>query len=349
MKQLYIVTGANGHLGNTIVKQLVAEGKKVRCLVLPDDNINALQGVDCQIIYGDVTVKQSLEPLFDDTADTQVKVIHCAAIVSIASKHNSKVYEVNVNGVKNIADLCLEKKVAKFVHVSSVHAIPEGKKGSVIREIDNFDADKVKGLYAKTKAEASQYILDKAAQGLNACIVHPSGIIGPNDYGHGHITQMILDYLDGRLTTCVKGGYDFVDVRDIAAAVINAAENGKKGECYLLTGHYMSVRDVLNTLADISGKKKIKVMMPMWLAKLTAPLSEVWYRLRKQPPLFTRYSLYTLGVNSNFDSGKAKTALDFNPRPLKDTLRDTVAWLKDHDRLKTYGRKKLKKKASDKA
>lgn len=348
MKQLYIVTGANGHLGNTIVKQLVARGERVRCLVLPQDNLNSLQGVDCQIVYGDVTAKNSLEPLFRADPDTQINVIHCAAVISIASGYDKRVYEVNVNGVKNIADMALEKGVRKFVHVSSVHAIPEGKKGSVIKEINRFDKDAVKGLYAKTKAEASQYILEKAAQGLNACIVHPSGILGPNDYGHGHLTQMVIDYLDGRLTACVKGGYDFVDVRDVAQGIIDAVENGEKGQCYLLTGHYMAVRDMLNIVSDISGKKKIKVMLPMWLAKLTAPLAELWYKMRRQPPLFTRYSLYTLGVNSNFDNSKARLRLGFNPRPLKDTLKDTVAWLKDHNRLKTFGKKKLRKKVSDK-
>ena len=128
MKQLYIVTGANGHLGNTIVKQLVARGEQVRCLVLPQDNLNSLQGVDCQIVYGDVTAKNSLEPLFRADPDTQINVIHCAAVISIASGYDKRVYEVNVNGVKNIADMALEKGVRKFVHVSSVHAIPEGKK-----------------------------------------------------------------------------------------------------------------------------------------------------------------------------------------------------------------------------
>ena len=130
--------------------------------------------------------------------------------------------------------------------------------------------------------------------------------------------------------------------------VIDAVENGEKGQCYLLTGHYMAVRDMLNIVSDISGKKKIKVMLPMWLAKLTAPLAELWYKMRRQPPLFTRYSLYTLGVNSNFDNSKARLRLGFNPRPLKDTLKDTIAWLKNHNRLKTFGKKKLRKKVSDK-
>ena len=143
MKQLYIVTGANGHLGNTIVKKLVDMQKSVRCLVLPNDKLNSLQNVNCKIVYGDITCKTSLQQLFDDVDDTEITVIHCAAIVSISSKHNKKVYEVNVNGTKNIVDISFEKQVKKFVHVSSVHAIPEGKRGSLIKEVTKFNKDEV--------------------------------------------------------------------------------------------------------------------------------------------------------------------------------------------------------------
>ncbi len=348
MKEHYIVTGANGHLGNTIVKKLADMHKSVRCLVLPNDKLNSLQNVNCQIVYGDVTCKTSLQQLFDVPDDIEITVIHCAAIVSISSKYNKKVYEVNVNGTKNVADISLERNVKKFVHVSSVHAIPEGEKGSVIKEIDSFDKDGVVGLYAKTKAEASQYVLDKTKEGLNACIVHPSGIIGPNDYGNGHLTQMIMDYLNGRLTSCVKGGYDFVDVRDVADAVINAVTLGKKSECYVLSGHYMTVRNVLDILSDVSGKKKIKSVLPIWFVKTVAPLCELYYKLRKQSPLFTKYSLYTLCTNSNFENEKAKMQLGFNPRPLETTLKDTAEWLTQHGRIKPSRKKKIKQKAANK-
>lgn len=349
MKKLYIVTGANGHLGNTIVKRLVEKGEQVRCLVLPSDNMKSLQNVNCEIYYGDVTQKSSLDEIFTFAKGTEVNVIHCAAIVSISSKKDKKVKEVNVGGVKNMLDISIERGVSKFVHVSSVHAIPEGEKGSLIKEVSEFSPDNVVGLYAKTKAEATQLVLDAAKSGkLNACVVHPSGIIGPNDYGHGHLTQMIIDYIDGRLTACVKGGYDFVDVRDVAEATINAVEHGRNGECYILSGHYMTVKNLLNELSKITGKRPIRTVLPMWLAKLTAPLSEIYYRLLKQPPLYTKYALFTLEVNSNFTHQKATHELNFNPRPLEETLKDAACWFKENGRLKVKKRKKTTQKAADK-
>lgn len=347
MKKIFIVTGATGHLGSTIVRTL-CELKlgEVRCLVLPNDDAAALKGLDCKIFFGDVTDKDSLRDIFSAQENDTIFVIHCAAVVYIGSARNKKVREVNVNGVKNVVDAAFERKVEKFVHVSSVHAIPEGKKGSVIREIDSFSPKAVKGLYAKTKAEASQYVLDKAAEGLNACILHPSGIIGPNDYCRGHLTQMVIDFLDGRLVAGVKGGYDFVDVRDVAAAAVSALEKGEKGECYLLTGRFASVKETFDILSETSGKRKVKTFLPRFLCKMFAPFAELYYKILKQPPLFTSYSLYTLGVNSNFDNSKAKEKLGFAPRPLQETLEDTVRWLSAHGRLGTRRKTKCKVKAT---
>ena len=336
MGRVYIMTGANGHLGNTIARKLVADNQEVRALVLPNDPVKSLDEVNCDIFYGDVTDKNSLEDIFNVKQSDETIVIHCAGIVSIASKYQKSVYNVNVLGTKNIVDMSLAKKVSKFVYVSSVHAIPEQPKGKIIAEISDFNPENVVGLYAKTKAEATNYVLSKTKEGLNACVVHPSGIIGPNDYGHGHLTQMIMDYLDGRLTACVKGGYDFVDVRDVADGVLRAVEHGKSGECYILSNQYFTVSDILNRLSTISGKRPIKTVLPLWFAKLTAPIAEQYYKFLKQPPLYTSYSLFTLSSNANFSHEKATKELGYINRDIDDTLSDTVDWLVNHDRVKKY-------------
>ena len=334
MQKIYIVTGANGFLGNTIVKKLVNSGNKVRALILPDDKINALEGVDCKIYKGDVTKKETLTDIFDVDNDTQLYVIHCAAIVYIKTKYNPKVYDVNVNGTKNIIEKVLEKN-AKLIYVNSVHAIPEKSNGKVMKEITNFDPNKVHGEYAKTKAEIASYVLEMVkTKKLNACIMQPSGIIGPNDYGRSHLTEMILDCAKGSLTACVNGGYDFVDVRDVADGIISACENGRKGECYILSNKYIEVKDLLNMVCDAIGRKRIKTVLPMWFAKLTAPLSEIYYKILKQPPLYTKYSLFVLTSNANFSNEKAKKELKFTTRDMKDTIKDTVEWLKENNRIK---------------
>lgn len=330
-----IVTGANGFLGNHIVKKLVNKNDcEVRALVLPEDKINALEGLNCKIYKGDVTKKDSLNALFEcEEQNAEVYVIHCAAIVYIKSKYDPKVYEVNVNGTKNVIEKVLEKK-AKLIYVSSVHAIPEKPKNEVITETKDFHPSQVKGQYAKTKAEIAEYILEMAEKkGLNVCIVHPSGMIGPNDFGNSHLTQLIIDFANGRLKACVKGGYDFVDVRDVADGIIHACYQGKRGECYILSNRYITIKELLDTISEVRNTKKIKTILPMWLAELTAPLSEIYYAILKQPPLYTKYSLYTLKSNANFSNEKAKKELGYKTRELKETIRDTIAWLKETNRI----------------
>ena len=326
-KIIYIVTGAAGHLGSTVVRKLLALGKTIRTLVLPHEmHKNDLIGTE--IYEGDVCNEESLEPLFATQDGEELIVIHCAGIVSIASGYHKIVYDVNVSGTRNVVDCCIKHHVKKLVYVSSVHAIPEKPKGEIITEISHFDPDQVVGLYAKTKSEATQIVLNAAAKGLDASVVHPSGICGPYDYGRGHITQLFKDYYKGSLTAAVKGGYDFCDVRDVADGIISCVENGKQGECYILSGKYYSIPDILEYFHEITGKKPIKTYLPLWFAKLTAPLAEVYYKILRQPPLYTPYSLYTLETNANFSNEKAKSWLGYHVRPITDTIKDMMNWMK---------------------
>lgn len=342
MKRYYLLTGANGHLGHTIAAKLREAGEEVRGLVLPNDPHPApvLSGVE--LMEGDVCKPETLEPFFhvepDEEGPREVVVIHTAGLISISSRRSDQVRAVNVEGTRNVVDMCRRHHVSRLVHVSSVHAIPEGKAGEPIVEAARFDPGEVEGLYAKTKAEASQLVLDAAAQGLDAVIVHPSGILGPGDFGQGHLTQMIADYLNGRLVACVKGGYDFVDVRDVADGVIAAAEKGRAGECYILSNRHYEVRELLDMASAQTGKKRIRVVLPMWLAKATAPLSELYYRMVRRPPLYTRYSLYTLTSNSCFCHRKADEELGYRTRSMEATLRDTADFLIRHGRVRHPGR-----------
>lgn len=334
MKQLYIVTGANGFLGNNVVRKLLEKNVEVRCLVLPEDNGKALEGLNCKIYRGDVTKKETLEEIFNVDSETELYVIHCAAIVYIKSKYNPKVMEVNYNGTKNIVEKVLEKN-AKLVYVSSVHAITEKPNKEKMTEIKDFDENKVVGLYAKSKARTAKMVLEEVKEkGLNACIVHPSGIIGPGDFSDTHLTQLILDIANGSLRAFVKGGYDFVDVRDVADGVISSCKNGKKGECYILSNRYVEVKELVDLISKAAGVKKIKTILPMWIAKATAPFSEIYYKLRKEPPLYTKYSLYTLTSNSNFSNEKAKRELGYKNRSMEETIKDTVKSLRKNNMMK---------------
>lgn len=145
---------------------------------------------------------------------------------------------------------------------------------------------------------------------------------------------MIIDFLNHNLTALVKGGYDFVDVRDVTNAILACAEKGRKGECYIVTNRYFTVQEIINIVANLSNKKMIKTVLPLWFAKLTAPLSEVYYKIRKMPPLYTSYSLYTLQSNSNFSHEKATKELGYEPRPIEETLKDTIIYLGKNNLVK---------------
>lgn len=345
MKKIYIVTGANGFLGNNIIRELnkTQPAAEVRALVSSPDRADALEGLNCKIYAGDVTKPETLIDIFAIPSDTfpktagarspEVYVIHCAAIVYIKSKPNPAVYNVNVLGTKHIAEKTLEIG-AKLIYVNSVHALPELPRGSVITEITNFDPALVEGEYAKSKAEAARYILETVQnRGLDACIVHPSGIIGPYDFKTSHLTQLIIDAATGRLKAGVKGGYDFVDVRDVARGILTACDKAHAGECFILSGHYVSVPELFKLIAEATGRKPITTFLPLWLAKLTAPLSELYYQAKKQPPLYTKYSLYTLESNANFSHAKADRELGYRSRPIKATITDTVHWLESTSRI----------------
>lgn len=345
MKSIYIVTGANGFLGNNIIRQLSDNDDiEIRALVLNKKKAECLSKLNCKIYIGDVTQKDSLNEVFTVPKQSKVYVIHCAGVVYIKSGKDPRVYNVNVNGTKNIIDYVLKTK-AKLVYVSSVHAITEKPNGQQMKESYVFDSKKVHGYYAKTKAETSNYVLKMIKEkNLNACMIHPSGIIGPYDYNHSNLTQLIIDFANKKLTACVKGGYNFVDVRDVATGAINACTMGKIGNCYILSNRYVEIKEFLDIVSDILNIKKIKHILPMWLAKITAPISELYYKVRKKPPLYTSYSLYTLRANSNFCNEKAKSELKFTTRPIKETLKDTIKWLQEEKLIE----KDIKKKKFNK-
>lgn len=333
MEEVFLVTGAAGHLGLTIVKMLVDMGKSVRVLIRKNNFKEKFLPKGIKVFYGDVTDKNSMRDFFDVPDSSKRYLIHCAGIVNISSKYDQKVYDTNVLGTRNIVDMCIEYKIDKLVYTSSVHAIPDAPKNEIIKEITNFDPNNVYGLYAKTKAMATKYVLEAGNRGLDVSVVHPSGIMGPNDYGHGHLTQLIIDCYKGKLKAGVDGGYDFVDVRDVAQGTISCVYKGKNRECYLLTNHYYKICDIFKMIHNITGKKEITTYLPLWFAKLTAPLSEVYYRILKQPPLYTSYSLYTLSVNANFSNKKAQDILNYSPRPIENTIKDTIDFLKDSGRI----------------
>lgn len=328
VKKLFIVTGAVGHLGSTLIRLLRERDVEIRGLALPSEAPCTGDGV--RYVQGDVRDPDSLRPLFEGADARETYVIHAAGRIEITQEASPLAYDVNVNGTKNVLSLCRERGVRRLVYVSSVHAIPEKDKVSVLTEVERFSPDAVVGGYAKTKAEATQAVLDAAAGGLDAVVVQPSGILGPFDRSGNYLVQLVANYIDGRLPACVDGGYDFVDVRDVARGCLLAAERGRSGECYILSNRHYEIKDVLNLARMAAGGRKLPVL-PMWMARAAAPLMQWYARRKKERPLYTSYALYTLESNDRFSHDKATRELGYRPRDLVETVRDTVRWYRQRD------------------
>lgn len=331
MYDKYLITGATGFLGRTVVEELVHHDAQVRALVLHNDPYINLLPKEVHTIVGDVCDKNSLADFFVD-ADSRTCVIHCAGIVSVASRPGPKLYQVNVGGTWRILRQCLEHNVGKLIHVSSVHAIPEKPEGCVITESCDFSPGLVDGDYAKSKAAATELVFDAAERGLNASIVFPSGIIGPGDIQGGSFTSMAKSFLAGKLPFAVRGGYDFVDVRDVAKGILACSESGEPGKGYILSGHYITIRKMLQLVGKAAKLKYHPICLPLGLAKLAAPYYERRSLKDRKPLFYTPYSVSVLASNGRFSHAAASERFAYQPRPMEETLRDMTAWLLEQRR-----------------
>lgn len=327
---IYLVTGAAGFLGGTICRQLVERGDRVRALVLPNDKAGKFIPKEVEIIEGDLCDRESLRSFFAVPEGLDIVVLHIASIVTVSPEFNQKVMDVNVGGTQNIIEFCLENKAfKKLVYCSSTGAIPELEKGRKIKEVERFEESKVVGCYSQSKALASQMVLDAVAnQGLNACIVHPSGILGPEDFAVGETTKTVIDIINGAMPMGIDGSFNLCDVRDLAQGTIAAADKGKKGECYILGNEEVSFKEFSHMLVQEAGCKKIKAFLPIGAANFLAKMMESQAKKKGEKPLMTTFSVYNLARNNDFDSTKAQRELGYTTRSYEETIRDEVQWLK---------------------
>ncbi|MBN2540569.1 MAG: NAD-dependent epimerase/dehydratase family protein [Bacilli bacterium] len=319
------VTGATGHIGNVLVRKLYEDGHKMTSLVLPKDDISMIEPYT-EIIRGNILDTEFLE----DVVKNYDWVFHLAGIVEIGTGRKRKIYTVNVEGTRNILSACQKNHIKRLIYTSSVHAVEELPKGQAMKEVDVFDPLLVKGHYAKSKAIATNIILNQEDDGLETIVVCPSGVIGPYDFQLSNTGQVFIDYMLGRLTAYVGGSYNFVDVRDVAAGIIIAAKIGKDKNSYLLSGDNITVKELLDTIAEFSGKKKIKTRLAYWFILAMSYFAELYYKIMKQKPLFTHYSVKVLHSNHLFDNSKAKKELGFTTRPLKQSIQDTLLFAQEH-------------------
>jgi dihydroflavonol-4-reductase len=219
-------------------------------------------------------------------------------------------------------------RIQKLVYCSSTGAIPEQPEGIAIKEINYFDETKVPGCYAMSKALATQEVLDAVHhRGLNACVVHPSGIMGPGDYAIGEPTQNLIRIINGELPAGVDGDFNLCDVRDLAQGVIAAAEKGRCGECYILANEPVEFKEFCRMVTDASGGKKVSFFLPIFAANIMGYAMETIAKKKGEKPLLTTFNVYSMARNNHFDSGKAKEELGYSTRSYEETIHDMMEWL----------------------
>ncbi|MBP6069122.1 MAG: SDR family oxidoreductase [Anaerolineaceae bacterium] len=323
---MILVTGAAGHLGNVLVRELLVQGEQVRGLVLPGEDLTPLEGLDVEIFPGNIL---DLERMTEACREVDV-VFHLASLVAITPDMLDLMRRVNVEGTRNVIEAVRRTGVRRLVYTSSIHALQRPPAGVMIDEHLAFDPNNPAGPYDQTKAEASLLVLDAVRQGMDAVIVCPTGVIGPYDFKRSELGEMILAWMKKAPSFTVEGKFDFVDVRDVAIGHILAAESGRCGEVYLLSGEQIEISQMRNLVQKAAGVKTAEFKLPAAIAALLAPLAEVYYHLSHQKPIFTRYSVETLRSNSLISSRKATEELGYQPRPVAATIEDTVAWWKQN-------------------
>ena len=325
---LKVVTGASGHIGANLVQALLDAGHEVRALFHRRKGL--LEHTEVEWVAGDVLDIESLRAAFSG-AET---IFHLAALISIEGDQGGRVTKINVDGVGNVAQAALDTGVERLVHFSSIHAFKQQPVDEVLDEHRERAEGVQHNAYDRSKAAGEKKLRTFMDKGLEAVILHPTGVIGPFDGEPSRMGQCFLDLYHQKLPGLVDGGFDWVDVRDVVRAALNAQERGVSGENYLLSGHWHSMLDLAEMAQEVTGVKRPGLITPMWLARVWAPFQMSIDRMRGSRPLYTGEALEALRGNRHVSNQKAKNELDFSPRPTKESVADIYAWFEKEGRLK---------------
>jgi len=320
---LAAVTGASGHLGANLVRALIERKWQVRALVRND--IRALEGLDIELVSGDVLDEKSLRDAFLG-ADV---VFHLAGRISIVSWDRKEVEAVNITGVKNVVEACKSTGVKRLIHTSSFHSHQQEPLDEPLDESRPLHNGNYPP-YDHSKAEGEKIVRAAIEQGLDAVIINPGGMLGPYDFKPSHFGSTLLSIAKGKFPALVDAGLSWVDNRDVAEGMITACERAKAGAKYILSGHWVTLKYVAEQVAKINGVNPPRMVLPMWLAKVAAPLAMLFDRVRGRRLLFTPISLKELESNHLLSHEKASRELGYQPRPLEQALADTMGWFRSH-------------------
>jgi len=316
------VTGASGHIGNNICTELLNQGYKIKALLLEDEE--DLRQPEIEIIRGNILDKESLNELCKDVD----YVFHLAAMISIDKKEQDLVYQTNVTGTQNIVDACKAESVNRLVHFSTIHTYNPHPLDEPLDETRS-QLSHTDMMYEQSKLEGENIVKEAVNEGLDAVIIHPTAVFGPNDFIPSLLGQALIKIYNNNIPMLVPGGYNWVDVRDIAEGSIAACITGKKGEDYILSGQWISLKDLSALIGSITNKRTPRRIASFLLARIGIPFIQIYAALKNEHPLYTKDTIDILKEShQNISCKKAKEELKYSPRPLEVSIKETYDWFK---------------------
>jgi dihydroflavonol-4-reductase len=315
-----LITGATGFIGSHLARVLGAAGDELRLLIRtesPADHLSALEFDRCN---GDVTDRRAVRRAVEGVD----RVFHVAGMTSMRRGLADRVFDVNVNGTRIVAEEALQAGVGRLVHTSSAAALGPAPPGGRIDESHPFTAGGLGLAYVNSKHEAETELLRVAAHGLDAVIVNPTFVLGPNDPS-GTSMGLIKRFLQRRIPAYVNGGLNISDVRDVAVGHLQAFEQGRSGERYILAGRNFTLQRLFADLGRLSGVAPPQLKLP---AEIAAGGAELVERLGLPVPV-SADETRSAGLWWTYSGAKAKRELDYSPRPHEETLTEALDWQLD--------------------
>lgn len=321
------VTGGTGFVGGAVVRRLVEAGHQVRALVRPTSDLRQLEGLPVERLVGDLSNYDSLRR----GAEGCDWVFHVAALYSYWGHSWEAFYQTNVEGTRRVLQAAGEAGVGRIVYTSSIAALGFNRDGTPASEdTPVILADKI-GHYKRSKFLAEEVARDFARQGLPVVIVNPAAPVGVGDYKPTPTGQMIVDFLNGRMFGYIDAGLNIVDVEDVAEGHLLAAQRGRVGERYILGGENLTLKQVLDILAEVSGRPRVRLRIPYAVALAWSYVDVALARLNPHHiPSATPEKVRVSRQYEFYDSSKAMRELGYRPRPAREALRKAVAWYRNH-------------------
>ena len=317
-----LVTGSSGHVGSNFIRELSKQGFTIRCIDF-DGDYRAYEGFEVEVIKGDITDKESLEPIFKNVDI----VFHTAALINLDRRFKKQIRQVNVDGTKNVCEASLQAGVKKLIHFSSVDVFYRFPIEEPLLESRKLIDDPNAVPYDLSKADGQKVVLQFCEKGLDASIIHPTSIVGPNDFKPGLPMQEMVNLANGKRKLLPNWGYNFVDVRDLCLTAIAAVELGRTGQNYIVGGEYHMYSYIAELMEEQLGRTVLLSTIPDFVSYLGLPYEYIKSLITGKPRVLTIDTLHT-GKSGNkvVPSTLAREELGHNPRPLKESIYDMVAF-----------------------